>query len=153
MGFKGNRGPLIIAAIFFIIVIGAIIAFSQPTPTTIIIDGDLIPEPEPSTIATVHIKSNIGIERVTITNINTGQIFKASMIDLPLKFNCTVGDYLRFSVTTQPGFEWNAWWFTPIGTFDNHNPLLISADGDICINNVITMTPKCLILENETGEP
>ena len=152
MPFTGNR-IYIIAIIVFVFVIGVIAyAASQPkTSPIIIVDPD---NPEPQETVQVTVKNSIGIDRITVTNLNTGQIFKASLIDLPLNFNCTRGDYIKFIVTTQQGYEWNAWWFTPVGTFDNHNPLTISADNIICVNNKIIMTPKCLILpETSTPEP
>jgi hypothetical protein len=110
----------------------------------------------PSNTILVTIKNSIGIDHITITNLNTGQIYIASLIDLP-PFNCTRGDYLRLTVTTQPGYQWNAWWFSPMGIFDQHNPLTFTADGSICVNNQIIITPKCLITDtpptNSSGSP
>ena len=100
-----------------------------------------------SETVTITINSNIGIDRVTITNLNTGQSIVKTIIDLPFSFNVTRGDYLRIAETTQTGFQWNAWEFSPMGRFDQHNPLTFEANGDICINNQISMTPKCIILE------
>jgi hypothetical protein len=138
------------AALLVIILIAAAASSTgppkiDPTPTP---PPNVTPPPQTSTV-TVTIKNNIGVNRVTVTNLNTGQIYKTTMIDLPFRFTCTRGDYLRFTVTVQTGYEWNAWWFTPSETFDQRNPLTLSADGVICINNQITMTPKCLI--NEAG--
>jgi hypothetical protein len=96
---------------------------------------------------TVQVKNNIGIDRLTITNLNTGQIYKATLIDLPFSFNCTRGDYLRFEVKTLSGYEWNAFWFNSMGRYDNSNPLTLDSNDDrYCVNNQIIITPKCIIL-------
>jgi hypothetical protein len=130
---------VIVIIVAALIVCGIGYALSQqPSTKTKIKESETI---------TVTIDSNIGIDRVTITNLNTGQTIIKTIIDLPYKFNCTRGDYIRTSETVQEGFQWNAWEFSPMGRFDQHNPLTFEADGDICINNQITMTPKCIILE------
>jgi len=147
VGTMKTRFYLIIATCFLLILVAlAYTSQGTSTPKTIATPTPTVTAPPTGTIL-VTIKNSIGIDRITVTNLNTGQIFKATLIDLTLNFNCTRSDYLEIAVTTQEGYEWNAWWFSPVGTFDQHNPYIFEADGLICVNNQIVMTPKCLIVE------
>ena len=138
--------------IIVVIIIGSIAAVSQPstvkkpvaTPTTV----------TSSMTITVTIQNSIGIDRVTVNNLNVaGGIYQASMINLPLTFNCNRGDYLKITVTTQPGFEWNGLWFDSTKTFNHNNPYTFAADGEICVDNAIVITPQCLIKDIPTPTP
>ena len=132
------KGKIIVGIFSVIVVIGLLWGMSSYQPSKKVKESETV---------TITINSNIGIDRVTITNLNTGQSIVKTIIDLPFSFNVTRGDYLRIAETTQTGFQWNAWEFSPMGRFDQHNPLTFEANGDICINNQISMTPKCIILE------
>jgi hypothetical protein len=139
-----QRFYIIVIVFVLALIIGAVALSSQPQSARAVKVSNQI---------TITIQNNIGIERITITNLNTGQIYKATLIDLPFIFNCTRGDYLRLEETTQPGYEWNAWWFNAVGRYDNANPLTIdSNDARYCVDNRILITPKCLIL-NPTSAP
>jgi len=151
MGFKGNRGPLIIGVVFILILIVIVAAASSSgSPSTI----QNIPE---GTIS-VTVKNSIGVDQIVICNLNTGKNFTFSLISLPAQFNCTRGDYLQIQVVTRPGYTWNGWWFNPMGIFDNDNPAILAADstnpfGDIVSKNQIVMTPNCLMLSQQTPAP
>ena len=140
MGTMKARGWIIIIVIALVLIIVVAAASSSGPPAS--------KTPKTSSTISVTVNSDIGVDRIAITNINTGQTYTATLIDLPFQFNCTRGDYLRVSITTQPGFQWNAWEFSPVGRFDDANPLLINSDdARYCVNNQINLTPRCIILE------
>jgi hypothetical protein len=133
--FKPSLGFIIIVAIAIIIVVGVAAASSSPPKTTI--QPTPPPQMDPA-VYTVTIDRAIGINQITITNLNEGTSIKKTLIDLPYSFHVSPGDYLQFKETTAEGYVWNAWQFND-GTFDNHNPMIISISGDL------VMTPKCII--------
>jgi hypothetical protein len=94
-------------------------------------------------IVSCTINSAIGIDKVNITNLNTGKTTARSLINLPFSFNCTEGDYLKISVTTLEGegYVWDSWWFDKTGVFDNTNPMIVRIKGDL------TLTPTCIFTE------
>lgn len=100
-----------------------------------------------SEIVTVTVLDSIGIDRITITNMDTGKSVIKTVIDLPFSFNCTRGDTIKTSTTMQPGFQYNAIEFIQVGQFDQHNPARFKAEGDICVNNKIVLQPTYVDLE------
>lgn len=153
MPFTNNRIyyiAIIVVVIFFIGIIAANQpakqAVNQPTPTP-------TSTPQDSSTITLTIKNNIGISQVEVQNLNTGKTFIFSLISLPAQFTCTRGDYLQFRVSTNEGYRWNAWWFSPMQTFNNDNPAIICADGIIVYRNQIVLTPNTLILPQTTVAP
>jgi hypothetical protein len=128
----------LILAIIGILIVAGLVATSTPSTKKNVKESQTV---------TVTVLNNIGIDRITIKNMNTGDSIIKTIIDLPCQFNCTRGDYLRVSVTTVEGFEWNAWQFYPVGTFDDSNPTTFTADGNIVVNNQIILDPQCIILE------
>jgi len=148
MPFKGNRIFLVVGAIALIVIIVAAASANSvpsvpkttPQPTTTMPPDD----------GKIHItiNSNIGIQQVKVTNLNTARSISKTLIDLPFEFTCDRGDFLRFTVTTQPGYQWNAWWFNTM-TFDNSNPMTMVAKYDLY------MSPEVIISDelggNQTG--
>jgi hypothetical protein len=140
--FKGNRFFYLIGAVaLLVIIIAAASAASAPKPV-IVKDPDPTATPVPDD-GKVHITiySNIGIQQIKITNLNTQRSIIKTLIDLPYTFTCDRGSFIRFAVTTQPGFVWNAWEFNTATFPDNANPMTMIAQYDF------TMMPKTIILE------
>lgn len=98
-------------------------------------------------IVTITVLDSIGIDRITLTNMDEGKSVVKTIIDLPYQFNCTRGDVIKTSVTMQPGFQYNAIEFVKVGQFDQHNPARFIADGDICINNEVVIQATYIDLE------
>jgi len=127
-----TRGYILVIVIVLCVIGVIIYVAAQPrTPRTSATSG----------IVECKINSAIGIDKVTITNLNTGKTTIRSLIDLPFSFNCTEGDYLRISVTTLEGYTWDSWWFDRTGRFDNYNPMTVAIKSDLIL------TPKCIISE------
>ena len=148
------RGYIILGLIFLaVIVVIAVLASSSSPPANSTPNPTAPPYTPPvSQTVTVTVQNNIGIQQIEIQNLNTGKTYIATIISLPLSFNCTRGDYLKISVTTDDGYKWNAWWFSPMGIWNNDNPAIICADGKVVNVNTIIMVPNTLIL-NPTPTP
>jgi hypothetical protein len=138
--FQFTLKTWIIVGLCVLGVVGLVIAVAsnQGTPAT-----NPTPTPTPTQVpddGKVHItiESNIGIQQIKITNLNTMRSIYKGMIDLPFEFTCDRGDFLRFTVTTQQGYGWNAWWFNT-QTFDNSNPMTMVAQYDIYLTPEITI--------------
>ncbi len=141
MPFKGSRGPvLIIVIIFFVIIAGIAIASQGPPKSKVTLNSETV---------TITINYNVGIKTIEITNQNTGQTYTATVTSLPYSFNCTRGNAIDITVTTNPSYKWNAWTFTPVGIPLSDNPATFKADntnhfGAIINNNQIIMEPNCI---------
>ena len=132
MGFKGNRGPIIIGIIAFIIIIAIIYGASSASPNA-----------KKAGTVTLTVKAEMGVEYVKISNLNTATNIIKTGTDLlgpGFEFSCTKGDTLRFYVSTAESYIFNAWFFQT-NTFDDHNPLTIQVNSDL------TMTADMLIVE------
>ena len=92
----------------------------------------------PADLITCTVNSHIGIDKVTITNQNTGKSITKTMADLPYSFNLTQGDTLRFNVTLAVGYVWNAWEINQYPWFAQDNPFTMKVDEDLILN------PQCI---------
>lgn len=136
--FTKRTWLILILAVVAVVVIAAIVLSMQPSATK---------KSKESAIVTITILDSIGIDRITITNMDEGKSVIKTIIDLPYSFNCTRGDTIKTSTTMQYGFQYNAIEFVKVGQFDQHNPARFTADGDICINNEIIIQPTYIDLE------
>jgi hypothetical protein len=142
-----KRTYLIIILIGIAVVAGVAIYLSQqPSPASA--------KSKLSETVTITILDSIGIDRITITNRDTGKSIVKTIVDLPYSFNCTRGDTIKLQATMQQEFQWDAWEFVQSGTFDHKNPASFKADGVICMNNKITVNPCYIDLEiSPTNSP
>jgi hypothetical protein len=125
--FKGNR-ILIFAFLAIFIVVIIIVASASSTPSKPHIKG----------LEVCTVQAEIGVASIKISNQNTGNSIIKTGADLPYSFNFTVGDTLKFQVTTLAEYTFNAWVFNT-GTFDNHNPLNLKP------TDSVTMTANILV--------
>jgi hypothetical protein len=138
MPFQGNRIIVIVIIIALAIIIGAALA-SQSAHTPVgKASGDSI---------SVSVQNNIGVKEIEIQNMNTGKTYIFTLLSLPNSFNCTEGDYLQVRVSTHEGYRWNGWWFSPMDTWNNDNPAIICASGDIVSHGAIIMRPNCILIQ------
>ncbi len=128
MGFKGNRGPLIIIGIIIVFFLALAWAAS----------GNSAQRITPPGMEVCTIQSEVGVSTVKITNQNTGTSIVKTVSNLPYSFNFTRGDTLQFNVTMQPEYVFNAWTFNT-GTFDNHNPLTIKPTDNVVMTVTVLM--------------
>jgi hypothetical protein len=92
----------------------------------------------PADLITCTVNTDIGIDKVTITNQNTGKSITKTMTDLPYTFNLTEGDTLRLNVTLTEGYVWNAWEINQYPWFAQDNPFTMK------VNEAVILNPKCL---------
>lgn len=140
-----TRFYLIIAVIA--IGVFALIAYSASTmPST--------KKVKESETVTITILDSIAVDRVTITNRDTGKSIVKTYIDLPYDFNVSRADTVKISTTMQPGYQYDAIEFKQVGTFDHKNPAQFIADGDICVDNKIKINIAFIDLEiSPTSSP
>jgi hypothetical protein len=127
--FKGNRGPIILLciAIFIIIIIAAVASSSGGR------------KGNPAGLITCTVNGDIGIDKIVITNQNTGKSITKTYADLPYSFNLTEGDTLRLNVTLLDGYAWNAWEINQYPWFAQDNPFTMK------VNEAVTLNPQCLV--------
>lgn len=130
MPFKGSRGPVLIIAAIFVIVIIAIASLSSGGTA------------KKAGIAQVTVNAEVGVSSIIIINQNVvgGAITKAAS-DLPFVFNCNKGDTLQFYVNSINGYKFNAWWMDSTKTFNNGNPLTIKVNGDLTMTATVSIIP------------
>ena len=127
MPFQGSRGPIILALIFIVIIV-----------VVIAVIGSVSTAPRRTAGAAVcTVKTEIGVEYITINNRNTGggEIIVPST-KLPFSFNFTRGDEIVFKAYPLTNYEFNAWRFTfgeYAGTWDEHNPLTLQPSSDLTL--------------------
>ena len=128
MGFKGNRGPLLIL-IFAIIIIVSIAAAAS--------SGGGQSHSNPEGVITVTVQGDIGVYTVTIKNLNTGKTMILPFTDLPCVFNATLSEgevSLRVNVTPLDGYAWNYWKINQYPWFADDNPFTITVSEDLTLN-------------------
>jgi hypothetical protein len=133
MGFKGNRGPLVIfAVIFIVIIVVAASASSSPKKPNSAIAG----------LAECTVNAEVGLAQVKITNQNLRTSIIKTASDLPFSFNFTEGDTLAFTITVLSGYTWNAWELNQSPWFAQgiNNTLTIKSTEDITLNAKFLMT-------------
>lgn len=134
------RGYLIIGAVALGVLIVVVLSMSS-TPASPATSPTPQPTMPPITSCVVTVENSVGVSNVRVTNLNTMKSYNATLIDLPLTFRCAPGDQIKFTVTTQEGYIWNAWWFNCPGpldqTFNNGNPMIVTVYNDMRI------TPRC----------
>jgi hypothetical protein len=128
MGFKGNRGPIIILIIAVLVIVGIIALGSSGGRKS-----------NPAGLITCTVNGDVGIDKVIITNQNTGKSITKTYADLPYSFNLTEGDTLRLNVTIADGYAWNAWEINQYPWFAQDNPFTMK------ISEAVTFNPRCLV--------
>lgn len=154
MPFEGNRIFIIIIVAFLAVIAVIAVIASTSAPPASSAPNPTMP-PVASDTVEITVENSIGVKAVVIYNQNTGQSYTASVINLPYAFNCTYNDYIRFTVTVQDGYRWNAWTFSPMGIPVSVNPAVIRATedniyGNLMVDNKIVMTPNCMPLDSNT---
>lgn len=138
MPFKLTPGLIVVAAIIFFVFIGAIYAATS--------GGGNKPS-SPAGMVVVTIRGDVGVDAVTILNMNTGNSIVKPSLTLPFSFNITKDSNIQLLVTAKAGFSFNAWTFAT-GTFDNHNPLIMKITG----NTVASAETLLLPAKSSPGE-
>lgn len=138
MGFKGNRGYFIIAGIILVILIIAIISANSGGTRKTAASGKVV----------ITIRAGIGVDNITIANLNTGTSIIKTSLNLPYSFNVTKSDSIQAIVRTADGYMFNAWEFGD-GTFNNHNPFILEkVEKDTTMTATVLMTNQ----QNLLGE-
>jgi hypothetical protein len=125
-----NRFYLIVLGLAFIVIIGIAAAASS---------GGKKPATNVPGQVVCTIRAEVGVDNITVANLNTGQSIIKTNTMLPFSFNCTKGDIIQLRVKTMNEYSFNAWVFNT-GTFDNRNPLLWKMDADTTMTACVLMT-------------
>jgi hypothetical protein len=128
MGFKGNRGPLIILIIAVLVIVGIAAAASS---------GGGSSHSNPEGVITVTVNGDIGVFQVEIKNLHTGKTMILPFTDLPCVFNATLSEgavSLRLNVTSLEGYAWNYWKINQYPWFADDNPFTITVSEDLTLN-------------------
>lgn len=122
--FQFTTKTWLIVGLIAVVVIAGIIWIGTQAPAT--------PKNKIAGQVTVTINKAIGIEYIIIDNLSTDETNIKTFIALPYTFNCSKSAIIQFETITQPNYLWNSYEFTD-GTFDHHNPMIVSADTDLVI--------------------
>jgi hypothetical protein len=139
-GLQFTKKTYIIFIIIGVLAIAGVVGYLSMQPST-------AKKVKDSETVTITILDSIAVDRVTITNRDTGKSIVKTYIDLPYAFNVSRGDTVKISTTMQYGYQYDAIEFKQVGTFDHKNPAQFVADGKICLDNKIVLNIAFIDLE------
>jgi hypothetical protein len=142
MGFKGNRGPLIITAVLCLTLLIAAVALASNSPAPPKQEEDPMDNPDVPMTFSFTVSGDIGIDVIKITNLNTPATMRLTTADLPASFNIDANDQLVFTVSSKDGYTFDHW-VVDDGTWQSKNPLTIKPVGSF------SMIAKCLTLDQQ----